>query len=209
MTILTAAASCTTPLLGPGDPVIHAYGDGSFTTIELSIGAWAYSVPAFGLEVTRVESASSVEYFEFSAVAQSIIAIQAIDRTGRTICVYTDSTFVIAAMQHVNSGVLPPRKSYDRLRAAFSTLTNIVNGRRIECQLADVLSGPHRACHNGAVRAVREHIRTNRDVVQSVLLRKERRQLKELIQRRCKLEADLLRVETQIVQAELVIAKMG
>jgi hypothetical protein len=170
------------------------------------IGAWAYRVPAFGIQRTGIERGDHIERFELTAVLEGVEMLAAVDHSARPIHVHTDSSFVMTVLKHaVQDRELPSRRSYDRVRDLFVRGVSTLRARVWDFSLCNGDSLDHRFCHAEAQRAIREHVRGNLPLARQGVIKREEQSLKRLLSEREQLERRLQTVEAEIARSTVTL----
>jgi ribonuclease HI len=145
-------------LLTAGDSYLSVYGDASYMA-DVSVGAWAYQIPTFGIRAVGLETNTRVERLELLAIVKGMEFVAALDASSRGIHVHTDSTFVLSVLSHLSSHEdLSSRCSFDRVRDLFLQARAALGIRQLKSSKIKGKPVDHQGCHLAARRYLKTHV---------------------------------------------------
>jgi ribonuclease HI len=191
-------------LLTPGEVSLRVYGDASYLA-DVSVGTWAFQVPAFRIHAAGLEADTWIERLELMAIVRGIRAIADLDASNRAIQVYTDSDFVVSAFRYLSRREEPPgRRSFNRVRELLAQASAAMGRRqvtwfKIEGKIAD-----HHDCHLAARRHLRKHVWDENQFSGYAALRRSERRLatRQRQYERLERQVEEARRELSIAEAE-------
>jgi ribonuclease HI len=158
------------------------YADASFAD-EISVGSWAYLIPAFPMMHCGVEPGSSNNHLEFMAVVHGLTTAAGLDHTGRTFNVYTDSQFAMTLMTHVaHRDQLPERRAYRHVADLYKHACDITTGRKVKASLRTAGDALHTLCDSAARQELRRYCAQDEWARRILIKRLEARQRRLLKQ---------------------------
>jgi ribonuclease HI len=184
---------------------IELYADGSFCR-EVSIGAWAFKVPALGLEQVGSSRGSTVTRFEFLAALNGLEEILAVDESERPIHLFSDCESSVALISCLRDGeeLKKPRR-YDDRADLIPRLQSVLTRRQIQVTRYGGGSLDHQACHLNASRRLREEVDSDPVLHHQAALVRQRSRLDNLVKEREPLLDKLSRLDEEISLLQLQV----
>jgi ribonuclease HI len=183
--------------LPPAPAEILLFADGSYQQL-ISLGSWAFCAPGLGVEDAGIEAGPSVEYFEIKAVLAGLTKVTTMDRTRRSIRIFSDSDFAFLFLRHaVARESLPVRRTFNRVSNLYSQALDLAAQRRLV--LTKVSSGrpEHADCHRRAAMRLRHEIANDSVLAWQLTLRKEEYRLEAVVKERTAFQLRLEAIEEQ------------
>jgi ribonuclease HI len=195
--------------LPAGTSIISVYADASFSS-DLDVGCWAFSIPSFTMSSEGIEAGCCNNRLELAGVVHGVAAVVALDYGRRGIRVHTDSDFVITVMRHVGErSSLPSTKGFRRVSDLYQQACDLSCDRSL-IAVRRALRDPH---HTACDRRARQHLRAfcsaDGRLSRAVLLKRAESRKAALTGELSKLEAQLDRVDKQLLQCEIEIAALS
>jgi hypothetical protein len=187
----------------PGESEIGVIADGSYQEL-IALGSWAFYIPTFELQNSGLESGSSIEHFELTAVLSGIEAILVIDRTPRPIHIFTDSDCALLQLQLATERKpLPGRPIFDRVRHLYDRCMNVASQRPLLLTRIKSGSSPeHRHCHLLASLELRGAVAADPALTRRLAAKRQQQRLKTLLKQRRDLTRKLAALEKEAASTQ-------
>jgi hypothetical protein len=177
---------------------ILIYGDGTFHQ-ELGIGAWAFRVPALGLEQTGIGPGKNSGRFEVLAILHGIEAALSVESSGElrgiTDCSEVTALAAKLARPHAGNGSLKGGIDKGDL---LPRLQLVLGTGRVIIQPLQEPALDHHLCHLAAGHRLREEIDNNPILRHRVALAREKMRIRQLMDERKKLEQRALELDVDM-----------
>jgi hypothetical protein len=186
---------------------ILIYGDGSFHQ-EMGLGAWAFRIPALGVDQCGVGPGKSSGRFEVLAILHGIETALTLDSSSGELCGITDCSEVTALAAELaapNGGSL---KSGVDKADLLPRLQHVLGTGRVTIQPLQTPAHDHHLCHLAAGRRLREEVQKNPILRYRVALDREYRRLRDLTEELQKLERRALELDIDLAVRRIQVQSL-
>jgi hypothetical protein len=173
---------------------------------EVNIGAWAFKVPALGLEQVGSSRGPTVTRFEFLAALNGLEEILAADGSDRPVHLFSDCESTVALIACLRDGreIRKPRRYEDRADLILR-LQSVLARRHIQVTRYVGGSLDHQACHLNASRRLRQEVDGNPILHHQAALVRQRSRLDNLVKEREPLLDKISRLDEEISLVQLQV----
>ena len=195
-------------LLPKGSNTLAIYADASYTE-HAGVGAWAFSVPGFGLLKSEVETACSNTRVELAAVIHALKVVIALDHTDRPLRVWTDCQFTIRVLEFVaRRETMPARKGYSQVMDLYEQACDLTAHRVVKAVQRQPGDPFHAECDRVARETLRRYC-TDGSVARIVLLGRARARLQTIESEMRQVEKHLRKLQNTLLQIEMQVAALS